>query len=153
MRPTYLFAALFLAVAPLAFSHADLPGRHPAYLHALADLRTARWILEPRAGDAGVSERLDAAEREIEAAIREIKEAAIDDGKDIKEHVAIDLPIDPAGRYGKAIELLRQTRNDVDHAEDDPLVRQLKHRALEHIDRALEQVDIAIREREREHRR
>ena len=34
---------------------ADMPGKHPFYLHALSDLRTARWMLEHRPGDAAVS--------------------------------------------------------------------------------------------------
>ncbi|MEH2129414.1 MAG: hypothetical protein V7K86_01855, partial [Nostoc sp.] len=35
-------------------AYADLPGKHPYYLHALTDLRTARWLLEHRPGDAAV---------------------------------------------------------------------------------------------------
>jgi hypothetical protein len=72
---------VFLAV-PFA-ANADLPGKHPAYLHALGDLRTARWMLEHRPGDAAVSEHEDMAIMEIDKAIGEIKHAAIDDGMDI----------------------------------------------------------------------
>ena len=45
-----------LLLLPL-FANADLPGKHPYYLHALSDLRTARWMLEHRPGDAAVRDR------------------------------------------------------------------------------------------------
>lgn len=47
-------AALLVIVLPLS-ACADLPGMHPGYLHALTDLRAARWNLEHRAGDAAIS--------------------------------------------------------------------------------------------------
>ena len=47
-----------LALVSLA-ANADLPGKHPYYLHALSDLRAARWMLEHRPGDAAVSGRED----------------------------------------------------------------------------------------------
>ena len=43
-------AALFAIILPFA-AHADTPGDHPGYLHALSDLRAARWNLEHRPGD------------------------------------------------------------------------------------------------------
>src|ERR1700683_3848333 len=81
---------VFLAL-PFA-ANADLPGKHPAYLHALGDLRTARWMLEHRPGDAAVSEHEDMAVAGIDAAINEIKHVAIDDGKDIHDHPNVDVP-------------------------------------------------------------
>jgi len=76
-----LLAGLLLALALPFAVNADMPGKHPAYLHALSDLRTARWMLEHRPGDAAVSAREDVAVAEIDASINEIKHAAIDDGK------------------------------------------------------------------------
>ena len=52
-----LLATLFIVL--LFAANADLPGKHPAYLHALTDLRTARWMLEHRPGDPAVSGRED----------------------------------------------------------------------------------------------
>jgi hypothetical protein len=67
-----ILAGVALAfVLPLA-ANADLPGNHPAYLHALSDLRAARWMLEHRAGDAAVSGQEDVAITEIDAAINEM---------------------------------------------------------------------------------
>ena len=65
---TPLLAGLALAasVVSLSANAYDLPGHHPAYLHALTDLRDARWNLEHRAGDAAVSANEDAAIVEVE---------------------------------------------------------------------------------------
>ncbi len=124
-------------VLPLA-AHADVPGRHPAYLHALSDLRAARWMLEHRPGDAAVSGQEDVAINQIDAAIGEIKKAAIDDGKDVHDHMgATDVEGRP-GRLHKALELLRKTHDDVAREEDDPMVKGLRNRAVGHIDAAIE---------------
>ena len=129
-----LFSGLLLA--PL-LANADLPGKHPAYLHALSDLRGARWMLEHRPGDAAVSGQEDVAISEIDAAIREIKHAAIDDGKNVNDHPKIDVPADRPGHLHKALEILRKVHSDVAREEDDPAVRGLRDRAIGHIDGAI----------------
>jgi len=136
-------ALLMLMLAPFA-ANADLPGKHPAYLHALTDLRTARWLLEHRPGDARVSAHEDEAIGAVDAAIGEIKRAAIDDGKDIHDHPALDAPSEYGGRLHRASEVLHKTRNDVAREEDDPAVRGLRNRAVGHIDEAIRQTDRAI---------
>ncbi len=147
-RRTFLIggmAAGALAWLPLA-ARADLPGRHPYYLHALSDLRAASWLLEHRPGDAAVSAQEDIALQQIAAAMAEIKRASIDDGKDIHDHPAIDMPNDHPGRLHKAAELLRKVHADVNREEDDPAARGLKRRALQHIDAALHSTNHAIRD-------
>ncbi|HEV8027730.1 MAG TPA: hypothetical protein VGP50_09880 [Stellaceae bacterium] len=141
-----LFAAV-VALLPLA-ARADLPGEHPYYLHALSDLRTARWMLEHRPGDAAVSGQEDVAVQQIDAALGEIKRASIDDGKDLKDHPAVDVPKDHPGRLHKAAELLRKVHQDVDREEDDPTAQGLKHRSLEHVEAALHATDQAIKDAE-----
>src|ERR1700758_4387988 len=96
-----LVIGMLLAALPFAAS-ADLPGKHPYYLHALSDLRTARWMLEHRPGDAAVSGEEDRAVSEIDRAIDEIKRAAIDDDKNVHDHVTVDVPADHPGRLHKA---------------------------------------------------
>ena len=56
---------------------------HPAYLHALTDLRDARWNLEHRPGDAAVSTQEDVAIVETDRAINDAKTAAMEDGKNV----------------------------------------------------------------------
>jgi len=134
---------LMLLALPFA-AHADLPGKHPAYLHALSDLRTARWMLEHRPGDAAVSSHEDVAITEIDKTIGEIKHAAIDDGKDIHDHPSLDVPADHPGRLHKALELLRKVHSDVAREEDDPMTRGLRDRAVGHIDEAIHQSEKAL---------
>jgi hypothetical protein len=134
-----------LAMLPLA-AQADLPGKHPYYLHALSDLRAASWLLEHRPGDAAVSAQEDIALQQIAAASAEIKRASIDDGKDIHDHPAIDVPRDHPGRLHQAAALLRKIRSDLNHEEDDPAAKGLKHRAMEHVEAALHSTNRAIRD-------
>ena len=140
---TLLAGVALMLVLPLA-AIADIPGKHPAYLHALSDLRAARWMLEHRAGDAAVSGQEDVAITEIDAAIGEIKKASIDDGKDLHDHMgAADVQGRP-GRLHKALELLRKSHDDVAREEDDPMVKGLRNRAVGHIDAAIEATRHAI---------
>ena len=136
-----LFSGLLLL--PL-LANADLPGKHPFYLHALSDLRAARWMLEHRPGDAAVSGQEDVAVSEIDAAIREIKQAAIDDGKNVNDHPKMDAPDVRTGRLHKALEILRKVHSDVAREEDDPAVKGLRDRAVGHIDGAIHATEKAI---------
>ncbi|HUI59358.1 MAG TPA: hypothetical protein VLX90_04010 [Steroidobacteraceae bacterium] len=140
-----MLSGLVLTAAPCA-ALADLPGKHPHYLHALSDLRAARWMLEHRPGDAAVSAQEDVAITEIDAAIGEIKRAAIDDGKDIHDHAGVDAPPDRPGRLHKAMELLREAHGDVAREEDDPMTRGLRNRAVGHIDGAVRATEGALRD-------
>ena len=145
---TPLLAALAIAAsfASLAAAAADLPGRHPAYLHALTDLRAARWNLEHRPGDAAVSAQEDVAITEIDRAINEAKRAAADDGKNIEDHPPEDAHLDRPGRLHHALDLLRKAKDDVAREEDNPESRELRNRIVEHVDLALEATRRAIRD-------
>ena len=127
---------------------ASQPSRHPAYLHALSDLRTARWMLQHRPGDAAVSAHENEAVAEIDRALAELKQAAIDDGKNINDHPAADAPGDYRGRLHKAADLLRKVRTDTYREEDNPSARGLRDRALSHVDAALHATERAIHDAE-----
>jgi len=129
LKSALLLSAVTLLVS--SWASADLPGKHPYYLHALSDLRSARWMLQHRAGDAAVSANED-------IAIGAIKHAAIDDGKNIDDHPNVDLPPDNPGRLHKALELLNKVHSDVAREEDDPMTRELRDRAVVHIDAAID---------------
>jgi hypothetical protein len=122
----------------------DTPGKHPGYLHALSDLRAARFLIEHRPGDPAVTAKEDEAIREIEKAISDIKKASIDDGKDLNDHPPVDAPHDRPGRLNAALEDLRKAREDVNHEEDDPAARGLKEGSLRHIDAATGNVKEAL---------
>jgi hypothetical protein len=143
LKSRLLLSGLLLVAVPFA-ANADMPGKHPYYLHALSDLRAARWLLEHRPGDAAVSGQEDVAITEIDKAIGEIKRASIDDGKDIHDHPPVQGANDHPGRLHKAAELLRKVHGDVAREEDDPMTRGLRDRAVGHIDEALHATEHAI---------
>jgi hypothetical protein len=132
--------ALFLS-AP---SWADNPGKHPAYLHALSDLRDARAHLETvGAGDVVATEAMHAIEH-IDKAIGAIKQAAIMDGKNIQDHVPVDAHLERTGRFHKALELLDKASHDVSGEEDQPDTMGLQQRVIRQIGEARHSVQHAI---------
>jgi hypothetical protein len=133
----------FLAVCA-TITFADEPGRHPAYLHALTDLRHARAHLEDLAPTHHMDKEEQHAIAEIDRAIDEIKRASIDDGKNLNDHPPVDAHMERRGRYHSALELLDKAHNDIAREEDDPSVRGLRDRALRHMDEAHRIVDHLI---------
>jgi len=145
VRTAKLFLMAACAVLMLsAFAAADTPGAHPAYLHALTDLRHARAHLSEQTPnwkvDADEQRAIDA----IDAAIRDIKEAAIDDGKNLNDHPPVDEHWDRTNRLNRALELLDGAHHDIDQHESDGWARGLKKRALHDIDEARKAVHHAI---------
>ena len=101
------------------------PGAHPAYLHALTDPARSRAHLE-RPAKPEVKWDENTAIREIDAAIKEIKDAAIDDGKNLNDHPAVDMHMGHKARMHKALELLEGAAHDVREREDNSFARGLK---------------------------
>lgn len=132
----------FLMAAPLSVNAQQLPGKHPGYLHALSDLRAARYFLFHQPGDSTVSGFEDVAITEVDATINEIKRASIDDGKDLDDHPAVDIK-EHGSRLLRAIETLKKARADISGEEDNPQGRELRHKAREHLDRAIKAAEKA----------
>jgi hypothetical protein len=110
---------------------------HPAYLHALADLRNARFNLQRKGGDPAMKWSEGSAIGAIDGAIREIKLAAIDDGKDLSDHQPVDAHEPFKGRLHKALAALHAAHADVSGEEDNAYAQGLKARAIHHIDEAI----------------
>ncbi|MDB5815426.1 MAG: hypothetical protein JWN23_2543 [Rhodocyclales bacterium] len=123
--------------------------QHPAYIHALSDLRAARWLIEHRPGDARVDADENVALTEIQTSIKEIRQAAIDDGKDLDDKPPVDAHLDRKGRLHKAAELLHKVHADVAREEDDPVARDLQRRIVRHVDEATRATEHAIHDAER----
>jgi hypothetical protein len=144
IRTMVILAGMVAAIGPAVTVQAQqVPGPHPAYLHALSDLRAARHYLNDAWAWDPVRRDDDAAIREIDAAISEIKRAAIDDGKGLNDPFPIDTRLSPHNRFRKANELLWAAHNDLARAEDVPESRELRNRAIGHVDRAHQIVDNA----------
>jgi hypothetical protein len=133
--------ALFVTCAVGSSVQAQEYGRHPAYLRALSDLRAMRAYLDRLTPNERLDEEQSAAIGEIDAAMREIREAAIDDGKDLRAHPPIDASILPADRFRMAREAGDAAWHDLDREEDNGFAHGLKHRAMDHIEKANHIVD------------
>src|SRR5271170_3256936 len=147
MKTTYrltLFVSAFLLLLSGSSSARPAPRPdHPAYLHALADLRDARAHLQrPDGGELRDQEKK--AIHEIDDAINEIKKASIDDGKDLNDHAPVDASLDWRGRLHKSLELVNKAHNDVAREEDNAFAQGLQQRALDHIDKAHHHIEEAI---------
>jgi hypothetical protein len=145
MRKNFLrvVAATSLALVATSPTWADTPGHHPAYLHALTDLRDARAHLEHLASEQVVDQEVRAID-EIDKAIGEIKRAAIEDGKNIQDHMPVDAHLSRSGRFHKALELLDKAKRDASGEEDQPDTQGLQLRVILHIDEARHAVEHAI---------
>jgi hypothetical protein len=113
------------------------PAAHPAYLHAMSDLRSARWLIEHRPGD--WAQTADEAEsiRQIDAAIGDIRKAAFDDGKNANDRPPVDDHPGNRGRIHEALQFLRKARADIAGEEDNGFAGGLRDRAIGHIDAAI----------------
>jgi hypothetical protein len=114
---------------------------HPQYLHALSDLRMMRGYLDRQTPDEHLDDEATAAIHEIDAAMEQIKAASIDDHKDVHADMPTDAKLSYTDRYRKARDFGDAAWHDVDQAEDNGSVKGLKHRALDHIEKANHIVD------------
>ncbi len=147
-----------LAVLPLGWATsavADPPGSsaphaqaHAGYLHALGDLRNALANLQRRGGDAQMRWDEHRATETIEQAIREMREAALTDGKDLGDHAPIDERAPRAGRLHEALTDLRAAREAISREEDNAFANALRARAIRHIDEAIDATQLGIVEAE-----
>ncbi len=139
----HVVAVAAIAIIAAVPTWADTPGRHPAYLHALSDLRDARAQLEHFTNEPVVMEE-DHAIANIDAAIGEIKKASIMDGKNIQDHMPVDAHVARHDRFVKALELLDKAQHDVSGEEDQPDTRGLQVRVIQHIEEARHSVKHAL---------
>src|SRR5271168_4507728 len=105
-------AGCAVAPPPARVVVAQAPERHPAYLHALSDLRAARWLIEHRPGDWAQTADEGESVRQIDAAIGDIKKAAFDDGKNTNDRPPVDEHPDHRGRIHEALQFMRKARAD-----------------------------------------
>lgn len=143
MRAMRILCLTAIAMVVALGAYAALPEDHPAYLHALSDLRDARAHLQRPNGGALEHQEQEAI-AEIDKAIHEIKAASIEDGKNINDHVAVDEHLEWGGRLRRANELLGKAFSDIDKEEDNGFAQGLKRRALEHINLARRHVKEAM---------
>ena len=122
-----------------------MPAIHPAYLRAISDLRYARALLY-REDWRPVMRDQHAAVDEIDRAIHEAKNAAIDDGKNPNDHPPIDRGFGWEGRFRKAMELLNSAEHDLSEAETNGAAASWRNAALGNVRNAKAFVAKAMRD-------
>jgi hypothetical protein len=125
-----------LAAAALAPFAANAQGRHPAYLHARADLRRATLLMRIR-DEPNVNRDMETAIGFTERAIHELDTAAMFDRKDIDERPPIDTRLGRGSRFREILRLLESARHDIEREEDNPRAREWRNRAFRNIDDAM----------------
>lgn len=146
MKIQHLFYGLVMLLASCAASRPapPPPPQHPHYLRALSDLRAARWMIEHRPGDWAQTMDEEQAVHRIDAAINEIKQASIWDGKNINDHPPVTEISGQPGRLHAALDYLREARQEVSYEEDNAAVQGLQTRAYQHIDGAVGAIKRAL---------
>lgn len=146
MKIQHLFYGIVVFLASCASSRpaAPPPPQHPHYLRALSDLRAARWMIEHRPGDWAQTMDEQQAVHRIDAAINEIKQASIWDGKNINDHPPVTEVSEQPGRLHAALDYLREARGEISHEEDNGAVQGLQARAYQHIDGAIGAINRAL---------
>jgi enoyl-CoA hydratase/carnithine racemase len=136
-----LVLATTIAVCSL-FALAAIPscaqdhGNHSGYMHALTDLRLMRAYLNRWGDNDRVDEESEHAIAEIDEAMRNIREARIDDHKQLNDHREIDFHMSPPERYHKALEAGRAAAEDVGSEGEWGEQPGLKERVHDHVEAA-----------------
>jgi hypothetical protein len=144
MKTQKLMSFIVSGVFLLFVQFSVMAQKHPHYLHALSDLRAARWQIEHRPGTwTQTVDEVEAVKR-IDETINEIKKASIDDHKDINDHPAQAEVPDHAGRLHKAVDFLKKAKEDINMEEDNGFAQGLQGRAIKHVDEAIRLVEKAL---------
>jgi hypothetical protein len=112
-------SALLLVAAGAAEAHVQ----HPSYLRALAELRYARAHL--KAGDSGPIDEQQAA-GQIDKAIADVKDASIDDGKNLDDHPLVHTMGEKQVRLEHALRHLEQAHDYIELRQQDSYWKGLK---------------------------
>ncbi|HEY6769508.1 MAG TPA: hypothetical protein VI386_32600 [Candidatus Sulfotelmatobacter sp.] len=130
---------LLVVAACLGFVSAQT-GTHPAYVHALDNLRAARACLSRVSPSGRVVNQEQNAIAEIDKAIWEIKNAALGDrkhdAKDLSDHPPVNPHERGRARLHRAEGFLDRAHDDIGREEDRTSLQGLRDRVFHHIDQA-----------------
>jgi hypothetical protein len=111
-------------------------GQHPYCLQALSDLRAARWLLQQHVGGKAMTHNEKEALRQINVMIREMNDAAIDDGK-TDDHSKAREGQDDAANVRQCIELLQKAQDDLHHEDDSQFANGLRNRSIKNCEETI----------------
>ncbi len=138
-----VIAAVIAFLVPFTSQNVRAQGKHPAYLHALSDLRDARAHLHVRTAALCTVKRARPLKRLTTPSMKSSAPHSTT-ARTLKITLPWTLTIRWAGRLHKARELLDKAHHDIEKEEDNPEARGLRDRVIMHIDRAHHHVDEAI---------
>jgi hypothetical protein len=133
MMKRYIKVALPAVCAVLMLTTFAAAQPHPAYLKALSNLRYARALLENTNPNAPWAPPVAKAIGGIDMAIKQIKIASVEDGKNLNDHPPIDSKVLYGDRLRSANSLLEEAYREISQRESDDFAQGLKHRALDFI--------------------
>jgi hypothetical protein len=139
---THLVSGQIMAGAAAEAAAPAPAGAHPAYLHALSDMRLARALLMGWTNPLIMIPMREAVS-ETEGAINEIIAAAISDGKNVDDHPPIDAALANRDRLIRSLELLNKAYSDIDQKETNPEDLALRSKALGHLSKARQDLNEA----------
>lgn len=148
-----LFGAALLVAAAFVLNgigSANTPGRHPRYLSARTDLRTAQWYLRVK-DEPNVMEHIRGVDDSCEKAVQYIDRAAYMDQKNLEDHPNIDQNLERKGRFEKVMALLQRAHSDVTQPEDDQRAMEARTQAIHYIDAAMDQLKRASHDLKMDH--
>jgi hypothetical protein len=129
---------------------ADVPGVHPGYVHALNDLRYARALLQfPAEWNVTGHER--AATSYVNRAFGDVRQAGIDDGKDVFAPMPVDANLSHRDRLARALVAIQSAHRDINGWETNGAAAGARNAADGDLNAADAQVRAALRDQRREH--
>lgn len=134
------------ALLGLVASAVAMAQRHPDYGRALSDLRMARFILT-RPGSYRTEDEQRRAVNRINNAIRDIERAAISAHQNPAWREPNDVPPGRADRFRRARAAVASALRDIQQWEANPNASAWRGRAVQDLNEALREIDIAIQER------
>lgn len=143
-----LAATAFALLLSLFVLSAPAKAQQPHYGHALSNLRQARALLDQDTRP-GFREEKNRAADEIEQAIREVKEAMHDEGRDTHSTPPPAAGGDPERPMRSAMALLDDAAHNMTSGEAPHGLREMQERTLRHINEARRILGHALHQVER----
>jgi hypothetical protein len=125
---------------------APTTGAHPAYAAALTNLRHARALVVTRSGAADIQAAEQTTVAEIDATIKEIRDARRDDSG-ATEGPPVDSKVAYPDRLREAVKLLEDTQKDLEQREDNTWAKKDRRQAIDHLKKAIKAAKDAINHR------
>jgi len=146
LKISMMAAALALALPLAARAQDDWRHHHPHYVQAMSDVSMAYQLLRRAHGDPPARPAEEQAMAAIEEAYQTLQNAAAIDRRNIDDlPPPDDSTYDQRGRLYRAVDLLRDAREQLDAAEFDSDARGLRDRAKRQILDAADATKEAIR--------